>query len=142
MMKLRYLYTVCLVAFFAVQSHAQTYKFLSTGFSVMERNGKGEWGKWSELKDTSIIISLDTTKNRIIVYSQELQLYDILQYENEQENDTDRINTFTCRDSDGNPFTISIITRKNQGNRKQLYINQKDFIVVYNIVNYIEKNER
>lgn len=142
MIKLRYVCIFCLLAFTAFSGHAQTYKFLTTGFSVMEKNAKGEWGKWSELKDTSIIITLDTNKNRILVYSQEVQLYDILDYENEQENDTDRINTFTCRDNDGNPFTISIITRKSQGNRKQLYINQKDFIVVYNIVNYIEKHER
>ena len=116
MIKLRYVYIFCLLAFTAIAGHAQTYKFLTTGFSVMEKNAKGEWGKWSELKDTSIIITLDTNKNRIVVYSQEVQLYDILNYESEQENDTDRINTFACKDNDGNPFTISIITRKTNKN--------------------------
>ena len=141
-MKLKHVYGFCLIAFMGFQCDAQTYKFLTTGFSVMEKTEKGEWGKWSDLKDTSIIITLDTNKNRIIVYSQELQLYDIVSYENEQESDTDIVYTFNCTDNDGVPFSISIITRKNQGNRKQLYINQKDFIVVYNIVNYIEKHER
>ena len=59
-----------------------------------------------------------------------------------EENENDLVYPFTCRDDDGVPFTLSIITRKNQNNRKQLYINHKDFIVVYNIVNYMEKGER
>ncbi len=127
---------------FSSIAQAQVYKFLSTGFSVMERNEKGDWGKWSDLKEASIVITLDTNKNRIIVYSQEVQLYNIIKYQPEEENDTDIINSFSCSDDDGQPFTISIIIRKNQGNRKQLYINQKDFIVVYNIVNHIDKNHQ
>ncbi len=126
----------------AIPGHSQTYKFLSTGFSVMERNDKGDWGKWSDLQETSLIITLDTTKNRFVIYSQEIQLYDILSYEAKEENENDLIYPFTCKDDDGVPFTLSIITRKKQDNRKQLYINHKNFIVVYNIVNYVEKGER
>jgi hypothetical protein len=62
--------------------------------------------------------------------------------EEKEENDTDLIYPFTCKDDDGVPFTLSIITRKSQNNRKQLYLNHKNFIVVYNIVNYSEKGER
>ena len=124
------------------QSRGQVYKFMTTGLSVLEKDEKGAWGKWSDLKDTSIVIALDTNKNRIIVYSQEIQLYDILNYEDREENDQDIIYPFTCKDDDGLPFTISIITRKNQDGRKQLYINQKNVIVVYNIINFREKNER
>jgi hypothetical protein len=65
-----------------------------------------------------------------------------LNYENEEENDKDIIYPFTCKNDDGVPFTISIITRKNQNNRKQLYINQKDVILVYNIINYIDKKDK
>ena len=137
-------YSYCLLLFFVAlfQVQSQTYKFVASGFSVMERNEKGEWGKWSDLNETSLIISLDTTKNRFIIYSQEVQLYDILSYEEKEENETDLIYPFTCKDDDGVPFTLSIITRKSQNNRKQLYLNQKNFIVVYNIVNYVEKGER
>jgi hypothetical protein len=135
----------CSIVFFflsLLMAGAQTYKFKATGLSVMEKNEKGEWGKWSDLKETSLIISLDTTKNRFILYSQEIQLYEIVSYQEKEENENDLVYPFTCRDDDGVPFTLSIITRKNQNNRKQLYINHKDFIVVYNIVNYMEKGER
>ncbi|WP_249684765.1 hypothetical protein [Flavobacterium sp. CYK-55] len=142
MMRVFRIFVFLVLTTWASSAQAQVYKFLTTGFSVMERNERGEWGKWSDLKEASIVIMLDTNKNRFVVYSQEVQLYNIVQYQPEEENDTDIINAFSCSDDDGQPFTISIITRKNQGNRKQLYINQKDFIVVYNIVNHIDKNHQ
>ena len=51
------------------KSFSQTYKFEATGFSVMEKDTKGAWGSWSELQPVNIVITLDTDKNRIIVYS-------------------------------------------------------------------------
>jgi len=116
------------------------FKFLTTGFSVMEKEPNGKWGKWSELKPTSIVVTLDTKKGRILIYSQEVQLYDILNYEKIEENESDIIYPFTCTDDDGRPFTISFITRKKQGNRKQLYVNQQDVVIMYNIENFPDKN--
>ena len=142
MHKLKLLLLLFFTAFGIQQSQAQTYKFMTTGLSVMERNPNGGWGKWSDLQPASVIITLDTNKNRIVVYSQEIQLYDIISYEETEENEDDLIYTFSCADENGMPFTIAIITRKKQDNRKQLYINQKDVIVVYNIVNYIHKDEK
>jgi hypothetical protein len=122
-----------------LQASAQVYRFKTTGFSVLEKNEKGKWGNWSDLQKTEMIITLDTNKNRIIVYSQEIQLYKIITYQPEQENDNDLIYSFECSNEEGMPFTISIITRKQQGNRKQMYINQKDVILMYNIENYKDK---
>ena len=119
--------------------YAQTYKFMTTGFSVMEKNAKGEWGNWSDLQETKLIISLDTSKNRIMVYSQEIQWYDIVAYEKEEETNENIVNPFSCKDEDGYAVTLSIITRKNQGNRKQLYITRNNYVLVYNIEYYIEK---
>lgn len=120
-------------------AQAQVYKFLTTGFSVMEKNEKGKWGKWSDLEPTSIVITLDTNKDRIVIYSQEVQLYKIIDYNTPEENDEDLIYPFSCAGEDGQPFTLSIITRKSQGGRKQLYINHSDVIIMYNIVNFPEK---
>jgi hypothetical protein len=120
-------------------SFGQVYKFEATGFSVLEKNTKGAWGKWSDLQAVNIVVTLDTNKNRIIVYSKEIQLYEIQNYEQKQESESDEIYPFFCRDIDGEEFTISIIVRKNQNNRKQLYINQKNVIIVYNIVNFPDK---
>ena len=117
------------------ESYSQTYNFTTSGFSVLEKNEKGKWGKWSDLELVNILVSLDTNKSRIVVYSQIIQLFEIIDYQDRTESDTDIVYTFTCKDNDGVDCTLSIITRKKQDNRKQLYINYDDRIIVYNIFN-------
>ena len=94
------------------------------------------WTKWSKSQDAAIVVAVDSKKDRIIIYSQEVQLYKIINYQPTTENKTSIINAYTCSGEDGQRFTISIITRKDQGNRKQLYLNQKDVMIVYNMRNY------
>ncbi len=118
------------------QSYSQTYKFKTSGFSVMEKDGKGKWGKWSDLDLVNILVKLDTDKSRIIVYSEIIQLFEILEYQPLEENETDSVYAFTCKDNNGDDCTLSIITRKKQDNRKQLYINYDNRIIVYNISNF------
>lgn len=118
------------------KSQSQTYKFITSGLSVMEKDQKGKWGKWSDLKLVSILVSLDTDKSRIVVNSEILQLFEIIEYQPLEESETDSVYTFTCKDNNGDDCTLSIITRKNQDNRKQLYINYDNRIIVYNISNY------
>jgi len=115
------------------QSYSQTYKFRTSGFSVLEKNEKGKWGKWSDLSLVNIMVSLDTDKNRLVVYSRNIQLYNILVYQPESESENDLVYSFTCKDNDGADCTVSIITRKKQENRKQLYITYSDHVIVYNI---------
>lgn len=128
-----------LLAFLAAglqQSYSQTYKFKTSGYSVLEKDEKGKWGKWSDLDLVNILVSLDTNKNRIVIYSQVIQLFEIINYQDAEENDTDLVYSFVCKDNDGEDCTLSIITRKKQDYRKQLYINYGDRIIVYNIINY------
>jgi hypothetical protein len=131
---------IILVLFFLMmglqKSHSQTYKFITSGLSVMEKDQKGKWGKWSDLNLVTILVSLDTDKSRIIVNSEIIQLFEIIEYQPLEESETDSIYTFTCKDNNGDDCTLSIITRKNQDNRKQLYINNDNRIIVYNISNY------
>ena len=117
------------------QSYSQNYKFKTSGFSVLEKNEKGKWGKWSDLDLVNILVSLDTNKDRIIIYSQAIQLFEIIDYQTKEENDTDIVYSFTCKDNNGEDCTLSIITRKKQDNRKQLYVNYENRIIVYNIFN-------
>ena len=117
------------------QSYSQNYKFKTSGFSVLQKNEKGKWGKWSDLDLVNILVSLDTNKNRIVIYSQIIQLFEIIDYQATEENDTDIVYSFTCKDNNGEDCTLSIITRKKQDNRKQLYVNYDNRIIVYNIFN-------
>ena len=130
---------IYLIFFFLVlglqHSYGQVYKFKTSGFSVLEKNEKGKWGKWSDLNLVNIVVSLDTNKYRIVVYSNIIQLFEIIDYQTIEENDTDIVYSFSCKDNEGVNCTLSIITRKKQDNRKQLYINYDNRIIVYNIFN-------
>lgn len=117
------------------QAYSQSYQFKTSGFSVLEKNEKGKWGEWSDLDLVNLSVILDTNKHRIVVYSQEIQLYKILDYIEREENDTDIVYSFMCKDNDGRECKLSIITRKKQDYRKQLYINYDNQIIVYNIFN-------
>ena len=135
-MKTAKIFIVFLFMVFGIQqSYSQTYKFKTTGFSVVEKNDKGKWGKWSELNPVRILVTLDTKKSRIVVYSQIIQLFEIIDYQPIEENETDLVYSFTCKDNEGVDCTVSIITRKKQDNRKQLYINYGNRIIMYNIFN-------
>lgn len=124
---------ILFLAFGLQQVQSQSYHFKTSGFSVLEKNEKGKWGQWSDLDLVNLSVILDTDKHRIVVYSQEIQLFSILNYIEREENDTDIVYSFMCKDNDGRECKLSIITRKKQDNRKQLYINYDDHIIVYNI---------
>jgi hypothetical protein len=117
------------------QTYSQNYKFKTSGVSVLEKNERGKWGKWSDLQLVNIVVSLDTQKSRIVIYSEVIQLFEIIQYQATEENDTDVVYPFACKDNNGEDCTLSIITRKKQDNRKQLYINYGNRIILYNIFN-------
>jgi hypothetical protein len=135
MNKIQLFVVLLFLSFGMQQAYSQTYKFKTSGVSVLEKNNKGKWGKWSDLNLVNILVTLDTNKNRFVVYSQIIQLFEIVDYIPTQENDTDIVYSFTCKDNNGLDCTISIITRKMQENRKQLYITYDDHIILYNIFN-------
>ncbi len=130
---------ILLLAFLGLglhQSFGQTYKFSTSSLSVLGKDQKGNWGKWSDLDLVNILVKLDTDKNRIVVYSEAIQVFEIIDYIPLEENEADSIYSFTCKDNNGEDCTLSIITRKKQDNRKQLYINYDNRIILYNIFNY------
>ncbi|MBC5841118.1 hypothetical protein H8R23_06845 [Flavobacterium sp. F-380] len=135
MNKIKLFVVLLFLSFGMQQAYSQTYKFKTSGVSVLEKNNKGKWDKWSDLNLVNILVTLDTNKNRFVVYSQIIQLFEIVDYIPTQENDTDIVYSFTCKDNNGLDCTISIITRKMQENRKQLYITYDDHIILYNIFN-------
>ena len=123
---------LCLfLSFGAQKAVAQVYKFKASSFSVLEKNAQGKWNEWSEFEKSTVVITLDGDKNRVTVASREIQIYKIVAYLKEY----DDVVTMDCVDNDGGRCTIEIITRKNQGNRQQIYIYYDDVKFVYNIYN-------
>lgn len=136
MSKLRVGFLVLFLFFGLKQGYSQSYKFKTTGLSVSAKEANGKFGNWSELKPVSIVINLDTKKNRIVIYSEVIQLFDIVDSLPTEENKTDLVYPFVCKDNNGEDCTLSFITRKNQGNRQQLYVKYENRVLAYNIVNF------
>jgi len=70
-MKLLKLILLLVFAVFGMESAtAQSYKLTTKTFSVMEKTPRGTWGKWSDLQDATLVGTIDTKKNRIVIYTQ------------------------------------------------------------------------
>ena len=135
MKSLRYLILFAMLCFGFQKTTAQVYRFKTRSLSVMDKNDKGAWNKWSDFKKAEIVITLDGKKDRFIVNSKELQLYKIDSYLEKVSTENDDTMGFNCTDNDGAKCVILIVTRKKEDNRMQFYINYTDLKMVYNIYN-------
>jgi hypothetical protein len=113
---------------------SQKLIFETTGFTVLEKNKKGEWKDWSDFTESKMIIKLDGDNHRVVVYSEVIQLFSIVKYNDPVSNETDNIVSLNCIDNEGVYCNVSVFTRKKQGNRMQLYITYDDLIIAYNII--------
>lgn len=126
------------ILFFSIQNiSAQVYRFKADSFSIIEKNANGKWGKWADFNNTPLVIILDGKKDRIVVNSQEIQMYRILAYGEKIIEKNQETIPMKCADNNGGLCTILIVTKKNEGNRKQFYINYDDVKIVYNV--YVDK---
>jgi hypothetical protein len=112
---------------------AQVYRFKATSFSVIEKDAKNNWGKWTEPEQSTAIISLDGKKDRLVIGTKEIQVYIILNYGQKVVTQFDETIALDCADLNGKPCTILVVTRKNQDDRKQFYVNYEDVKFVYNV---------
>jgi hypothetical protein len=113
---------------------AQQFRFKTTTLSVLEKDNKGDWGKWSKPEVTELYVTLDYNKNKIVIYSREIQHYNIVEYLEKEVTKTDEINSYLCKNQLGTAVKISFFTRVDLGNKPQLYVYFKDFIFCYDIV--------
>lgn len=122
-----FLFTIC-------SNYAQQFRFKTTELTVLEKDNKNNWGKWSTPEKTALFVTLDYDKNKIVIYSREIQHYSIVEYLDKEVTKTDEINSYLCKNQLGTPVKISFMTRIDQGNKPQLYVYFKDFVFCYDVV--------
>ncbi len=120
---------------FSTTSFGQTIKMKTSSVSYIEKNGKNEWGQWSDFVKAELVVTIDGKKNRIVINSPETQVFSIQSYGDKIETDTSKIVPFDCIDNNGSKCKILVITRKDEANRMQMYINYSEVKFVYNIYN-------
>ena len=129
----QFILTAILLNFSISFASAQVYRFKATSFSVIEKDATNNWGKWTEPEQSTAIISLDGKKDRLVIGTKEIQVYKILNYGQKVVTQFDETIALDCADLNGKPCTILVVTRKNQDNRKQFYVNYEDVKFVYNV---------
>ena len=131
-------YLLLFVVFTIQYSNAQQFNFQTTTLSVLKKTKSGEWGKWSTPKEEKMIVKLDYDKNKIIIYSSEIQHYSIIEYLPKQVTKVDEINSYLCKSLDGIPVKISFMIRKDNKNKTQVYVYNEDFIFCYDIIEIVQ----
>jgi|MGYP000023172642 hypothetical protein len=128
-----YKYITILFFLFGTTIYAQKFNFKATNVSVLEPAGKGKPAKWTKPTPTELIISLDYDKDKIVIYSSEIQHYKILEYLPKEVTKVDEINSFICRNHEGITVKIAIILRLDV-KKAQLYVYHKNFTFAYDIL--------
>ncbi|ESU22702.1 hypothetical protein FEDK69T_19620 [Flavobacterium enshiense DK69] len=118
--------------FIGLSASAQTYRFETSGVSMSVKNSKGKWSEYSDFKEAKIVVTLDTNKDRIVVYSEVVQLYTILGYDDPKTNEEGSVDTFQCVNVDGEKCVLVIRTIKGS-DVKQLYIYEDSRVLIYNM---------
>lgn len=126
---------LCATLVFSTAAIGQTIKMKTSSVSYIEKNNKNEWGKWSDFVKAELVVTIDAKKDRIVINSAEIQVFTIKSYGDKMETETSKIVPFDCVDNNGSKCKILVITRKDEGNRMQLYVNYSEVKFVYNIYN-------
>lgn len=118
---------------------SQTYQFKTVNFSVSQKNEKGLWSKWSKTQPTELLINLDRDKHRFVIHSEIIQLFSILKYEDKVETPEGTSNKYFCVDNLGIDTVITIVSPKDAGSSKQIYIANEEMIIEYDLIYLGEK---
>jgi len=135
---MKYIKSVCIciiLIILSLNTFSQVTKYKSTSFSFKTKNENTlRWSKWSEPESAEILITIDLTSDRIKIFSEEEQVYDIIQYyKMTTDVDDDETLKFQCVNEDGLKCFVRFVILKSQNGRKQLYVDFADMSWMYNI---------
>lgn len=110
---------------------AQTQWFKATEFAVRVVDN-GRWTKWSDWESIDINIKFDLSNDLIIIYSQETQIYKVLEQVKSPYDSNGTQVKFRVLDQDYDKGFLRLRV-ENNGN-SQIYVDYADISWVYNVV--------
>lgn len=110
---------------------AQTQWFKATEFAVRVVDN-GRWTKWSDWESVDINIKFDLSNDLIIIYSQETQIYKVLEQVKSPYDSNGTQVKFRVLDQDYDKGFLRLRV-ENNGN-SQIYVDYADISWVYNVV--------
>lgn len=113
----------------AVQAQTQWFKATELAIKVVNN---GNWTKWSDWESVDINIKFDLSNDLIIIYSQELQIYKVLEQVKSPYDSNGTQVKFKVLDQDYDKGFLRLRV-ENNGN-SQIYVDYADISWVYNVV--------
>ena len=116
-------------------SFSQVIKLKAFEIAFKYKNDKTQrWDQWSDWEDVDILVTIDSDPQRIKIFSEKEQIYDIIKYKGETtDSDGDITSEWICVNEDGRKCGVRIVKLNSHNNIQQLYVDFADFIFVYNI---------
>jgi len=120
---------------FACLTSAQVLKVKADAISIKTKSEYTEsWSDWSDWQSVNILITIDSEKQRIKIFSKEDQVYDIIQNLGEDyDKDGDKVWKWLCVNEDGLRCHVRLVKLYSQNGKSQLYVDFNDMKWVYNI---------
>ncbi len=114
-------------------SNAQTILKLRTSHTCEKHiNYYGNWTDWSQWKEANILIVIDGQQERITIYTETTQTFDIIENEGQSTSDKgDPTLNYYCIDENGTRCRIRIIKRDDS--TTQIYADYSNIILCFNI---------
>lgn len=116
---------ISLIVSFSVNSIAQVNYFTAYELAIKI---DGEWSNW---ESTNVRIKIDISNDRIIIYSNHIQIYDIISETTPPKDSNGSQLAFKFIDQDDDVGTLRLRVQDN--GTKQIYIDFNDVSWVYNI---------
>ena len=125
------LYTMLIVMLITIPCFAQTEYFTAYQYSSKVMMNNGQWSNWLDWIATDIDVKIDFDKAKIVIYSNEPQIYRLIEEVEAPYNDGGQQIKYRMIDQDGDYGSIRF--RKQYNGTIQLYIDYADIKWVYNI---------
>lgn len=136
-MKSRFL----IITMFAVMSlfampesvFGQVYKLKATSTQTRTKKENGKWTQWSSKVKANMLITIDSDKERITIYTEPKKVYDVIKNKGESfSKNGNEIQALGCVDRYGKNCTVRLLQVKNTNNF-QVYVDYSNKTYVYNV---------
>ena len=114
-------------------AEADVLKYRTTNFSIKVKDAYGYWGDWTDWQKCSVLVVLDSETERVRIYSEEVQEFDIIKTVSGWKSDLEggEILEVACVDKFGSRCNMRF--RQQHDGQWQLYVDYADAMYVYNI---------
>ncbi len=123
-----------ILSFISTNGYGQVHKLRTTSFNFRQKINEYKWSEWVEETEASVLITFDLTNDRITIYSNEKQVYDIAEFEGSTvDKDGDDVYSYYCVDESGQTCRVKWLKLNSQNGRMQLYVYYSDLNWLYNV---------